>query len=76
MLRIKHKDIEFSVGDIVAVHQKLADRIQVFEGQVIAISPRVCDILESYQQDKYCYDKSLVDQHVVMSPEGNLVPVK
>ena len=37
MLKIKHKDVEFGVGDIVAVHQKLADRIQIFEGQVIAI---------------------------------------
>jgi large subunit ribosomal protein L19 len=40
MLQIKHKETEFGIGDIVAVHQKLADRIQIFEGQVIAIKGR------------------------------------
>ncbi len=63
-------------GDDFWMFSQVDIRLSIPEGQVIAISPRVCDILESYQQDKYCYDKSLVDQHVVMSPEGNLVPVK
>ncbi len=37
-LKAKHNEIEFGVGDVVRVHQKLADgRIQIFEGIVIKI---------------------------------------
>jgi len=41
-LNISYKDSQFSIGDIVRVHQKIQEdaktRIQVFEGTVMAIS--------------------------------------
>ncbi|MBU0618773.1 50S ribosomal protein L19 [Patescibacteria group bacterium] len=47
-LKAKHKDTAFSVGDTVAVHQKIIEqdkekdkeRIQIFEGLVIGIKGR------------------------------------
>jgi len=51
-------------------------RLRVPEEQVIVLSPGTCEILESYQQDQYCYEKSLVNKEVVMSPDGKLEPVK
>jgi phage shock protein PspC (stress-responsive transcriptional regulator) len=63
-------------GDDFWMFSEVDIRLRVPEGQEIVISPRICDILESYQYDRYCYDSSLVDQKVVMSPEGTLVPVK
>ena len=41
---VKWKDVEFHVGDIIAVHQKIEEddkiRTQIFEGVVIAIKGR------------------------------------
>jgi len=39
-LKAKHGNQEFGVGDVVAVYQKLADRVQIFEGMVIGIKGR------------------------------------
>jgi phage shock protein PspC (stress-responsive transcriptional regulator) len=51
-------------------------RLSIPEGQVIVLSPGICEILESYQQDQYCYERSLMNKKVVMSTEGTLEPVK
>lgn len=51
-------------------------RLRVPEDQVIVISQEICDLLESSQRYEYCYDNSLVDKKVVVSPEGTLRPVK
>lgn len=43
-LRIQHNETEFGVGDRIRVHQKVKDgekeRIQIFEGMVIALKNR------------------------------------
>lgn len=44
-IKIKHKEVEFGVGDVVRVHQKVIEegkkeRVHVFEGRVIAIKNR------------------------------------
>jgi phage shock protein PspC (stress-responsive transcriptional regulator) len=51
-------------------------RLRVPEDQVIVISHKTCDILESYQYDQYCNEGSLADKKAVMSSDGTLLPVK
>jgi large subunit ribosomal protein L19 len=39
-LKTKHGEVSFGVGDVVRVHHKVGDRVQIFKGTVIAIRGR------------------------------------
>jgi hypothetical protein len=45
-------------------------RLKVPEGQEIVISQSACDLLEPYQQERYCADSLLADKRSVMTANG------
>lgn len=45
-------------------------RLRLPEGQVIVLSEEACDMLESYQQERYCSDSLLTGKNSVMTANG------
>jgi hypothetical protein len=45
-------------------------KLRVPEGQVVVLSEEACDLLEPYQQNRYCADSLLAGKNSIMTAEG------
>jgi len=63
-------------GDDFWMFAKVDIKLRVPEGQVIVLSPRVCDILSDYQQYYFCSEDTLMDRNVIVTADGTLIPQK
>ena len=48
--------------------------LRVPKDQAIAISPAVCEMIESYRYDRVCNNDSLVNRSVYVDADGDLIP--
>jgi hypothetical protein len=51
-------------------------KLGVPDGQVIALSPKVCEILRMDQRHSMCSENNLSDRNMMVTPDGKLVPEK
>jgi hypothetical protein len=51
-------------------------KLRVPEGQVVVLSEEACDLLEPYQQNRYCADSLLAGKSSVMTAEGLMLLAK
>jgi hypothetical protein len=51
-------------------------KLRVPEGQVIVLSPRVCDMLEENQRQAFCVEDQLPGKNVIVAADGTLIPEK
>jgi len=63
-------------GDDFWLFADLDLKLRVPEGQVIVLSPKVCDMLQEDQRHSFCAEDQLPGKNVIVSADGTLMPEK
>jgi hypothetical protein len=63
-------------GDDFWLFSNLDLKLSVPEGQVVVLTPEVCDMLQEDQQYSFCSEDHLSGRNVIITADGKLVPEK
>ena len=63
-------------GDDFWLFAGLDLKLRVPEGQVIILSPKVCDMLQENQRHSICSEDQISGKNVIVTADGTLMPEK